>query len=199
MTPHHDEESRVSLVPLLSAQVLREIMSKLPEVGAEVHAAALSRWMRAYEISTVTRAACFLAQCAWESDRGGSLVEADGTAYEGRRSLGNTEPGDGHLFRGRGWIHLTGRANYKWATVAIQGAKDMELDPEAAAEPELAARVACAYWDRHSLSELADALDYREITRQINGMSSDGPPSYHLRRQEIMHRALAVLGRGVQL
>jgi hypothetical protein len=37
-------------------------------------------------------------------------------SYEGRRNLGNTVAGDGYRFRGRGYVQVTGRSNYKhWA------------------------------------------------------------------------------------
>lgn len=64
--------------------------------------------------------------------------------YENRKDLGNSQPGDGWRFHGRGYFQYTGRANY-----SEYGAKfgvDLVGNPEVAAEPEMAARLAVAYW-----------------------------------------------------
>lgn len=85
--------------------------------------------------------------------------------YGGR--LGNTQPGDGWRFRGRGLIQLTGRSNYQ----AYQNAGGGLVvgDPDLAAEPMEAARIAAWYWSSRNLNALADLDDVRAVTVRVNG------------------------------
>lgn len=86
--------------------------------------------------------------------------------YGGRRDLGNTRPGDGARFIGRGWLQVTGRANYR-ILGRIVGV-DLEQDPGQAAEPLLALRLACAYWTLRGINRACDAGDFQAATRFIN-------------------------------
>ncbi|MGV3556846.1 hypothetical protein [Larkinella arboricola] len=54
--------------------------------------------------------------------------------------LGNTEPGDGARFKGRGYVQLTGRANYRRAGSFLN--VDLTGDPALAKNPPLAYRIA---------------------------------------------------------
>lgn len=86
--------------------------------------------------------------------------------YGGR--MGNTEPGDGYRYRGRGFTQLTGRDNYTAASEAL--GIDLVNNPDLAADPEVAAKVSTWYWQsREGLSEAAQQGDTREVTRLING------------------------------
>ena len=120
------------------------------------------------KITNALRVAHFLGQCAEESWQFSQLLEAGtGEEYEGRANLGNTRPGDGPLFKGRGIIQLTGRANY----TLFSGYLDLPLDtqPDLAAQPAVALRVAVMYWTHHGLNVSADNDDLEQITRAING------------------------------
>ncbi|MCC4605985.1 peptidoglycan-binding protein [Xanthomonas campestris] len=65
--------------------------------------------------------------------------------YGGR--MGNTEPGDGYLYRGRGYIQLTGKDQYRAAGEALN--LDLVTHPDLAAQPENASRIATWYWQNN--------------------------------------------------
>jgi putative chitinase len=83
------------------------------------------------------------------------------------RMLGNTQPGDGFRYRGRGFIQLTGRANYR--DIGKRIGLDLEGSPDLAAEPANALLCAAAFWDRTKLNEIADQDNIEIITKRING------------------------------
>lgn len=85
----------------------------------------------------------------------------------GRRNLGNTQPGDGWKFRGRGLKQLTGRDNYARCSAAI-GETFLE-DPDRVLMPVNAALSAGWFWSTHGLNDLADRGDVPAMTKAING------------------------------
>lgn len=157
---------------MIAAELIRKINPRLSEGAAGDIAKSLSVAAGAAGINTPARVAAFLAQLAHESGGFRYIEELWGPTpaqrrYEGRRDLGNVHAGDGYRYRGRGWIQLTGRYNYRKYGQLL--GVDLESQPDLAATPEYAARLAAAYWQQRGLSGLADAGNFREITRRING------------------------------
>lgn len=154
------------------------------------YASVLNAAMAAGGITTVPRTAAFLGQILHETGGFRFLRElASGQAYEGRTDLGNTQPGDGQRYKGRGFIQLTGRANYRAAGTDLR--IPLEADPERAADPGIAARTAVWFWNRKNLNERADRGDIEGITRAING----GLNGY-ADRVRLTNNAMQVLGGG---
>lgn len=147
---------------------LARIMPRLSREKRDLYLPHLNAAMREFGITTPARRAAFLAQVAHESAELRYMEEiASGAAYEGRADLGNTHPGDGRRYKGRGPIQLTGRANYE--RYGRRLGVDLLHAPERAASPEIAFRVAACYWQDRGLNALADAGRFTEITRRING------------------------------
>ena len=145
-----------------------------PITRAILWAAPITAAMDRYQISTPARQAAFLAQVGHESGRLVFVRELWNPAqfawqarYEGRADLGNTQPGDGAKFKGRGLIQITGRANYKACGAAL--GLDLETSPALLEQSENAAMSAAWFWETHGCNELADAGNFERITRTING------------------------------
>ncbi len=141
-------------------------------------------------ITTKSRLAAFLAQCAhesgefrWWSEFWGPTTQQ--AQYEPpsalAKRLGNTHPGDGARYRGRGPLMLTGRYNYTQA--ALRLGLPIDADPDMVAQIPTGCRVAVDYWDANGLSVLANdtAEGFRILTRRING------GTYGLAQREAYH------------
>jgi predicted chitinase len=121
-----------------------------------------------------TERAMFLAQMAHETGNFKYSEEIhDGSNYEMSKDpelakmLGNTEPGDGKRFKGRGYIQITGRWNYGHYGKKV--GVDLIKNPELAADPKVAADVAIAYWEERVNREAARNGDVKTVTKNING------------------------------
>ena len=154
---------------MITLDQLRRIM---PYAGdrAAIYLDPLNQAMAEFGIDTPRRQAAFLAQVAHES---GSLKYtreiASGAAYESRRDLGNTEPGDGMRFKGRGLIQITGRHNYMICSLALYGDERLLDKPWLLESVIGACRSAAWYWSAFGLNAIADAGDIKRMTRRING------------------------------
>ena len=141
--------------------------------------------MKRYGITNPLERAHFLAQAAHESGGFAWVKEfASGAAYEGRADLGNTKKGDGVKFKGRGYIQITGRANYQaYQNYLIKkGDKtDIMSNPKILETPYYAADSA-AYWWTHlsrssdqstNIKKLANAgssvANVTAVSKRVNG------------------------------
>jgi putative chitinase len=142
---------------------------------------ALPEWINKlcpqYEIDTAQEFAHFLAQACHETDHFKTLREyASGKAYEGRKDLGNTQPGDGPRFRGRGIFQTTGRANYLQLGVK-KGKRDMFINsPELLEQAEYAVWSACEYWKTRGLNDAANHADGDALKKKYRGNIIDVSP-----------------------
>lgn len=155
----------------LDANVLALAYLRAGDADVQELAAGVARVMANRQIDTPLRQAHFLAQIGHESGELRFRAEiASGEAYEGRLDLGNTQPGDGRRYKGRGLIQLTGRANYAEYGRALGREAELLAQPELVeTDPALCVDVAGCYWARRGLNALADADDLTTLTRRING------------------------------
>lgn len=118
----------------------------------------------------------FLAQCAHETANFSSLKEFGGSLdfrkYDIKfnpkkaKGLGNTQAGDGAKYKGRGFIQLTGKENYKRAGTAL--GLPLEAQPDLVERPDVAAQVAVWYWNSRVAPKVTNFGDTASVTKPIN-------------------------------
>lgn len=165
---------------------------------ASAFGGAASLYFPAFSITTGIRIAHFIAQAAVETGDFHYLREIWGPTeaqlgYEGRTDLGNTEPGDGFRFRGRGVFMITGRDNY--ARYGKRMGLDLVDQPDLAAQPDAALHIACLYWNDHRLNIYADADNILAVSNGINrgNPGSIREPNGYAARKAALAKAKAVL------
>lgn len=161
----------------MDAETLREAMGCSID-KARSYVTDYNRALIAANCTTVNRSAMFAAQIGHESAGLRYMEEiASGAAYEGRRDLGNTQPGDGRRFKGRGPIQLTGRHNYGLFGAWCHGrglvptSDHFQRHPAEVATSRWGFLAASWYWTaaRPKINGQCDAGDLVAVTRSING------------------------------
>lgn len=197
-----------STLPLQWATVMNkhvtedQLKAMLPQINWPViprYIGPLNETMDIFGITTPLRKAHFMAQMLHETQFFKYNEEiASGKAYEGRLDLGNTQPGDGVLFKGRGWFQLTGRDNYvKCQAYLRERLNDPSIDitstisaaSQVASIPLYSALTAGYFWGviKPKLNEAADRDDIYWVSVYVNGWAKQPNPYYPDKEKEPNH------------
>lgn len=162
--------------------------SQMQRMGwSKYNLADLNKCIGTFSITTSARLRHFMSQVSHESGCGKWVKEiASGDAYEGRASLGNTQPGDGRRFKGAGYLQLTGRSNYQNLANYLGDQNVMQgVDYVAEKYPWTSAGY---WWHRANMNALCDSggtVD--QVTKRVNG----GTKGVEARRQ-LYNRACGI-------
>jgi putative chitinase len=177
----------------LTSEMLRQVMPHCPKARRDQVLPVLLETCVRFQITTYLRVAAFLATLAVESAEFHYTAEiADGNAYEGRKDLGNTQPGDGARFKGHGFIQITGRANHRLCGEAFR--VDLLAQPELLTKLPLAMQSAGWFFAVFKkLNPLADRRQFLATQTAINGKNKTGLPNGWAERSAYYNRALRAL------
>jgi predicted chitinase len=94
--------------------------------------------------------------------------------YRGARNkLGNTEPGEGFKYRGRGFHQLTGKSNYAAASRALYGDDRLVKNPDLVNDPKVAGMVAAWYYSTSSHAKGRDLTNFKDVYGMTAGNSNN--------------------------
>ena len=178
---------------MVTAEQLQKL--KINPALADVFNETFAQW----NISTPIQQAAFIGQCGHESGNFTKLEEGlsysaerlmktwpkrfptmesatpyarNGRAlankvYGGRMGNREEKSDDGYRFRGSGWLQLTGHDNFYHAGKGC--GVDFVMQPDLVRTPKYAAMTAGWFWATHKCNELAEAKDWKKLTKVING------------------------------
>ncbi|WP_291537846.1 glycoside hydrolase family 19 protein [Brevundimonas sp.] len=187
----------VSVDGVIGAGTLTALFARMgaaPDIAAELGLAANVHFRTYAILETGLRLAHFMGQCAHESLGFKAMEEiASGADYEGRADLGNTQPGDGKRYKGRGPIQTTGRANYRRDGRAL--GIDLERHPQLLSTPSLGLLASTLFWSRMGLNAWADQDNGAACSRGVNrgNPRSDKPANHEAERAALTAKAKGLI------
>ncbi|OZE04320.1 hypothetical protein CH249_25635 [Rhodococcus sp. 05-2255-3B1] len=178
-----------------AATLARAMDNRVSMARYEELAPAFNRALIQAGCTTVLRVTMWCSQIGHESGGLKWMEEiADGSAYEWRKDLGNTQPGDGRRFKGRGPIQVTGRFNYarlsQWAHSKgyVDSPSKFVDEPTLLSRPDYGFLGAVWYWTAaRNMNAFADAENLVGATQAVNG-GQNGIDD----RRKFYYRALAL-------
>jgi putative chitinase len=151
-----------------------------------------------FKIDTPRKVSAFLANSGVETQSFTKFREtASGKRYEPETNpgklVGNTQKGDGPLYKGAGGLMLTGRENFTRASQDLGLGDRLVKNPEAAECPNLAWRTAGWHWSKKGNNEQAEKGNFGETVRRTQGQAN-GPYTHRDRRDAYYQRAMEAFG-----
>ena len=167
------------------------LLSDNPDAEAALQTAAKAAGLKGSELAQ------FMAQTRHESWDFGKMKEVGSkkrfAQYEKPRlakQLGNKVRGDGELFKGRGFIQLTGRDNYTRASEQIFGDDRLVKNPDLASKLDVAAKIALWFWKNQVRPKVND---FNNTTQVVKAINADEPTSVVKQRHNKFKEYMAVL------
>jgi predicted chitinase len=163
----------------LSPEVISEILGPYgPIANVRANWPLLEGALDARSIYSELTAVAAIATVGVESGSFAPVKERGGPAYltdlyEGRADLGNTTVGDGARFRGRGFVQITGRANY--IHFGKETGQDLVTNPDLALDPKVAADILALFFHERGVPAYADAENWDMVRRRVNGGRAGWP------------------------
>lgn len=163
-----------SISSKITVSLLESVFPAEARKNIELNAPYLQAAFEEFRISNKQLAAAIIATVARESPDFVPREEAgNGMNYEGRTSLGNTSPGDGPRFKGRGYLQIVGRANYTRMSQRLGLGSRLVDSPEDANSPEVAIRILVAYFvDNPQVSTALANGDLAGAWRRVEGSNN---------------------------
>jgi len=180
---------------ILTDDQLKQLAPHCPAVKRQAMVPIVNSTMQRFKLDTYLRASAWLATLMVESGEFRYNEELDsGAAYEGRKDLGNTQPGDGRKFKGHGRIQITGRDAHQ--KCGDYFGVDLIANPLLLTEEPLATDSAGWFWCEYKsgMNDLADSRKFLATQIKVNGRNKKtGLPNGWEERKAYYERALRLL------
>jgi len=109
--------------------------------------------------------------------------------YGNRLGNGDETSGQGYMFRGRGIIQLTGRANYYQCSLDLYDNDSLLLDPDKLLTIPGAIYAGVWFWFKNKINDIADTGNISHITQTISGSTNTLP-----QRLALYNKCLGIIG-----